>query len=405
MHNAARPAKLRRSLKTFPVTLYGLGVTVGAGIYVLVGATVASAGIYAPFSFLLAAVVVAFTALAYSELSTRYPLSAGEAAYVERAFGVNWLAVAVGLAVATSGIVSASAVAIGASAYIAQLASVSDIKLTLFVVAAMGLIAIWGISQSVFVAAIVTGVEILGLLIVCGWSFFFADPEGAAISDVLSPNEAGHWYGIGSATLLAFFAFIGFEDIANVAEEVEDPIRTMPRAILWTLVLATVLYLLTTTAVIHVVPTETLSGSTSPLSLVFAGAPERYLDAFSLVAIVATLNGVLIQIIMASRVLYGLADRGQLPRFVGGVWTRTQTPVAAIIIVVALIMFFSTALPLEQLAERTSQVVLLVFFLVNIALIRLKRTQPDTGQFFRVPPWIPFLGACFSAILFITGMA
>ena len=390
---------MRRTLTTPLLTLYGLGVTVGAGIYVLVGATASAAGPYAPISFLIAAVVVAFTAFSYAELSTRYPVSAGEAAYVEAGFNSGPLATVVGLAVALSGIVSAAAVSIGAASYLHDLTMVSQSVLTIVVIAVMGLVALWGITQSVMVAAIITVIEISGLIFVIFWGFAVAEPLGLDLSQMKPPLYGPHWIGIGAASLLAFFAFVGFEDMANVAEEVKDPVQTMPKAILWTLVLATILYIATTTAVLVAVPIDVLASSTAPLSLVFETAPEQIRQTFSVVAIIATVNGVLIQMIMASRVLYGLADRGHLPALLARVSQRTKTPVIATIVVSLMIMLFATTLPIDALAERTSQIVLVVFILVNIALIRLKLSGGEVGSHFRVPLFVPVLGVATSIML------
>jgi len=203
---------------------------------------------------------------------------------------------------------------------------------------------------------------------------------------------------------LAFFAFVGFEDMANVAEEVKDPLHTMPRAILWTLVLATVLYIGTTTAVLMAVPLETLSASAAPLLLVFADAPAPLQQGFSLVAIVATVNGVLIQMIMASRVLYGLADRGHLPKPLAYVSPKTQTPVVATLVVGLTILLLALTFPIDALAERTSQIVLFVFVLVNLALIRIKLAGAPADQHFRVPMAVPVLGVGTSLLLLATGL-
>jgi APA family basic amino acid/polyamine antiporter len=398
----AEPERLRRALNTPLLTLYGLGVTVGAGIYVLVGATAAEAGPFAPFSFLIAAIVVAFTAFSYAELSTRYPVSAGEAAYVEAGFRSGLLATVVGLAVALSGMVSAAAVAIGASSYLHDLTLASQEILTIVVVGVMGMIALLGITQSVTVAAIITIIEISGLIFVMIWGHFVAEPLGVTLPEMIPPITGPHWVGIGAASLLAFFAFVGFEDMANVAEEVKDPVRTMPKAILWTLVLATVLYIGTTTAVLVAVPIETLASSAAPLSLVFEAAPNSVKQSFAVVAIVATVNGVLIQMIMASRVLYGLADRGHLPSVLAKVSHRTKTPVSATVVVVMIILLLALALPIDALAERTSQIVLFVFVLVNLALIRLKLSGNSDGDYFRVPMFVPVLGVVTSVLLFGT---
>lgn len=396
--------KLRRALNVPLLTLYGLGVTVGAGIYVLVGATAAEAGVFAPVSFVVAAVVVAFTAFSYAELSTRYPVSAGEAAYVEAGFSSASLATVVGLAVVLSGLVSAAAVSLGAASYLHGLTGAPTEGLTVAVVAVMAVIALWGITQSVTVAAVITVIEVSGLLMVMLWGFVFSDPSGVTLPEIIPPLTGPHWVGIGTASLLAFFAFVGFEDMANVAEEVKDPLHTMPRAILWTLVLATVLYIGTTTAVLMAVPLETLSASAAPLLLVFADAPAPLQQGFSLVAIVATVNGVLIQMIMASRVLYGLADRGHLPKPLAYVSPKTQTPVVATLVVGLTILLLALTFPIDALAERTSQIVLFVFVLVNLALIRIKLAGAPADQHFRVPMAVPVLGVGTSLLLLATGL-
>jgi amino acid transporter len=395
--------KLRRALTTPLLTLYGLGVTVGAGIYVLVGATADIAGPFAAFSFVVAALVVSLTALSYAELATRFPVSAGEAAYVEAGFQKRWMAVFVGLAVAASGIISASAVAIGAASYLHALTGFAIPILTISVVLIMGLIALWGITESVFVAAVITIIEIAGLLFVMGWGMSVQDPQGYRISSMLPPLELDAWRGIVAASLLAFFAFVGFEDMANVAEEVKDPVRTIPKAILLTLVLATVLYLGTSMTVLLVVPIDVLSTSAAPLALVFSNAPEVIKQGFSAVAIVATVNGVLIQMIMASRVIYGLADRDHLPKVLAIVPKATQTPVVATLLVVAIIVLLTQTIPIGTLAERTSQIVLGVFVLVNVSLILLKMKPDEAAKHFRVPLVVPILGVITSALLFGSG--
>nr|WP_322866987.1 amino acid permease [Aquicoccus sp. G2-2]MEA1114303.1 amino acid permease [Aquicoccus sp. G2-2] len=385
------------------LTLYGLGVTVGAGIYVLVGTTAAEAGVYAPVSFVIAAIVVAFTAFSYAELSTRYPVSAGEAAYVEAGFRSGSLAILVGLAVALSGMVSAAAVAIGAASYLQGLVAAPQWMLTVAVVVLMGLIALWGIAQSVIVAAIITLVEIGGLIFVAIWAFGMSAPLGVDLVDMLPSLAGTDWFGIGTASLLAFFAFIGFEDMANVAEEVKDPASTMPKAIVLTLAIATLLYLATTSAVLFAVPLSKLATSAAPLSLVFETAPEGIQKSFAITAIVATTNGVLIQVIMASRVLYGLADRGHFFPALAIVSKKTQTPVVATSLVMCSIALLALALPIDALAERTSQIVLLVFVLVNAALIKLKWRGDRASNHFRVPIVVPVLGVLTSLLLFGTG--
>lgn len=399
------PVRLKRALSWPLLTLYGLGVTLGAGIYVLVGATAAQAGLYAPFSFLIAAFVVAITALSYIELATRYPVSSGAAAYIEAGFDRRWLTIGAGLLIAISGMVSASAVAIGAGGYLSGLTGLPVPLLALLTVISMGLLAAWGISQSVTAAAVITVIEIAGLLLVIGWTM--AGPSQSIIetAQLLPSFKAAHWFGIVAASTLAFFAFIGFEDMASVAEEVKDPLKAYPRAVILTLLISTLLYTLTTAAVVMTIPLETLAASSSPLLLVFANAPAFLREGFGLIAIVATVNGILIQIIMASRMLYGLADKGYLPRPLAAISKRTHTPILATTVVAGIIIALSQLFPIEILAQRTSQIVLFTFTLVNVALIRVKRSEkvPPTGCFL-VPRFVPVLGAIASVMLLATGL-
>ena len=400
MHAPDQP-RLRRVLSTPLVTLYGLGVTVGAGIYVLAGATAAEAGAHAPISFIVAAFVVAFTALSYAELCIRYPVSGGEAAYVEAGFSRAWLTTGVGLSVALSGIVSAAAVSLGAAAYLGQFVPLPQPVLVTFIVAAMGLIAFWGISQSVTTAAVITVIEILGLVFVIGWGMLLTDKQGVEFGEIFSPTGIEPWLGIGSASVLAFFAFVGFEDIANVAEEVKEPRQTMPRAILLTLVIATVLYLATMVTVLMAVPISRLSESSAPLMLVFDGSDDRYKIAFGALAVVATVNGVLIQIIMASRIIYGLADRSFLPEIFTRVSAKTRTPSIATFCVIFLILFLGQALPIAALAERTSQIVLFVFIAVHLSLLRIKRQPMARNYGFSVPKVVPLVGVATSVDMLV----
>ncbi len=255
--SSTKPALARR-LNLPLLVLYGLGVTVGAGIYVLVGATAQRAGFYAPISFILAAIVVAFTAFSYSELSTRYPVSAGEVAYVKNGFNSKILAQIVGLMVVISGVVSSATISIGAAEYLSHFIVISPKVLIIFIILILGLVAAWGILQSVSLAAIFTFIEIAGLLFVIYYGFYIKPDLLSEIANLIPPLELSAWSGIVSAGLLAFFAFVGFEDIANVAEEVKNPRKNMPRAIIFTLIIATALYLAVVSVVILTVPMENL---------------------------------------------------------------------------------------------------------------------------------------------------
>ena len=239
--------KLRRRLSLTLVILYGLGVTIGAGIYVLIGATAGRAGIHAPVAFVLAAVVMGFSAATFCEFVVRFPVSAGEAAYVRAGFGSQSLALLVGLAVMVGGVVSSATISLGAAGYIRAfldpILSIDRSLLTVLVIIAVAAIACIGILESVAFAGLMTLIEIGGLLAIIIGGILGTPDLLARLPEVVPTSFDGMvWSGIIGATLLAFFAFIGFEDMVNVAEEVHEPERTMPRAIFITLVLATLLY-------------------------------------------------------------------------------------------------------------------------------------------------------------------
>ncbi|MEH6474830.1 MAG: amino acid permease [Sneathiella sp.] len=396
---------LARSLSLPLLVLYGLGVTVGAGIYVLIGGTAEKAGYYAPISFVVAAIVVSFTGFSYAELSTRFPVSAGEAAYVKEGFRSPSFSLLVGLMVVVSGVVSSAAVTLGSAAYLHAYIPVSEDLLLAIVIVIVGLIAIWGILESVRFAALITLIEIGGLGLVVAYAFIVTPDLLNNAYLLIPPFEVVAWSGIFSAGLLAFFAFVGFEDIANIAEEVKQPKKTLPWGILLTLILATTVYLIVVSVVILMVPMSELLSSTTPLSLVFASAPPWIKGLFGLIAFFATINGALIQIIMASRVLYGLGKQGSLPSFITYISPRTRTPITASLIIIGLIVILAYTLPIVELAEMTSIVVLLVFTLVNLALIRIKLLDgaETAGEVFYVPLWVPILGSVTSLGLLMAG--
>ena len=364
---------LKRSLSLLQATLYGLGVTIGAGIYVLIGAAAARAGMHAPIAFVLAAILMALTAASFAELAGRMPVAAGEAAYVRDAFQSDKLALFVGLLVVAVAVVSAAAISVGSAGYISVFIAWPETILIAVVVLAMGAIAGWGIKESVIFAGVMTVIEVGGLLLLILAGVASGPELVTRLPEALPPLGNGAvMAGLMGTVMLAVFAFIGFESLANIAEEVRDPQRTLPRAIFLTLALSTLLYVLVVWVALVAVPSEELAQSKAPLALVFerlTGASPR---TMSLIAIVATLNGIIVQIIMASRVLYGLARQGELPAFFGAVNSATQTPINATAVTTALVLVFAVLLPLHHLADLTSRITLVVFALVNLALIRIK---------------------------------
>ena len=367
--DSAAPA-LKRSLGLGLLTLYGLGTTIGAGIYVLVGAVAGAAGGLAPWSFLLAALLAGLAAVSYAGLSRRYQKSAGEAHFVLMAFGSRALSLAVGLLVVLTAVISAATIARGAVGYLALFLALPDWLLLAGTVGLLGLVAAWGIKESAGAAGLCTLVEVGGLVLVIGAGLLLLDGLQVEPASLLPATDAGALDAILGGTLIAFFAFVGFEHMVNVAEEVRRPERTIPRAILLTLLLTTLLYGgLSLVAVLAVPPAE-LAAAPAPLALIWerAGGPGWLLGA---IGIFATVNGLLTMLILGSRVLYGLARQGSLPRLLGRVHPGRRTPLPATALVVALSLLAALWLPIATLAEATSLVTLLVFALVSAALLRI----------------------------------
>lgn len=402
MMESPQPAvQLRRTLSLPMMTLYGVGTTIGAGIYVLVGKVAGSAGLLAPVSFVLAAVLAAFSALSFAELSSRFPRSAGEALYITEGLGARRLGTFVGLLVVLSGIISSAAISIGAAGYLNTLVTVPDTPVIIGIILLLGAIAAWGIRQAVTVAALLTLVEIVGLLLIVwvGRDAFAAIPETlAAYPPTFDMALIG---GVASGVILAFFAFIGFEDMVNVAEEVRDVRRTLPRAIILTLVITTLIYLVVSLVATFSLPVAQVAASEAPLALIYTEATGRSPLPISLISLVAVVNGALIQIIMGSRVLYGLAQQGQIFAAFGVVNPYTRTPIIATVAVVGTVMAFALTLPLENLARLSSLIVLAVFALVNLALAVLKIRKPTPPDGIVFPLWVPVTGFAVSAIFVV----
>ena len=393
---------LRRSLSLSLITFYGLGNILGAGIYVLIGKVAGEAGYFAPLSFFIASIIAAISAFSYAELSARYPVSAGEAVYVYEGFGLQKLSLVVGLMIALAGIVSSATIAHGFAGYMQVFFDLPRwlmIGLMLFL---LGSLACWGIGQSVRVAAVLTLVEVAGLLIII---FVGVDqlPQLGQLSegklfeygDQLNQDSVPRGFsllGIFSGAFLAFYAYIGFEDMVNVAEEVNNPQRNMPRAILLCVIISTLLYGIVSLVSISVLTPVELSQSDAPLAAVYSKATGQAPILISIIGVFAVINGALIQIIMSSRLLYGMASCGWLPGYLEKIHPATRTPLNSTILTVCLMILFALILPMVTLAELTSYLVMMVFALVNLALIKIKQRFPKPEGIRVFPLWLPRLG-------------
>ncbi|WP_319824280.1 APC family permease [Thalassovita sp.] len=385
---------LKRRIGLGLLTAYGVGIMVGAGIYVLTGAAADAAGMWAPLAFLLAGLVAVPSALSFAELSARIPEAAGDSSYVEIGLNLHWLAVLVGLINVVAGTVAAAAVLRGGVGYLLALVDIPFVWGVVGLGVLLTVIALVGVLESLSFAAILTLVEVLGLCLVI-WAGFTAEP----VTDWRLPLPEPEWAGIAGAMIFAFFAFIGFDDMVNMAEETRNPDRVMPRSILLALAITAVLYALVSLAAVRAVPRDLLGESERPLALVWESGTGTSAFFLSAIAVAAALNGVLAQIVMASRVLYGLGKRSPWLALFRVTNKRFGTPVLGTVLIGVTVILSALTLPVATLAESTTQALLIVFAIVNIALIGVQRKKPQSP--FRVPTYVPWLGAIACGVTFL----
>ncbi len=394
----SKNASLKRSLSLPLVALYGLGNILGAGIYVLVGKVAGFAGTSTTLAFIIAMITAAFTAFSYMELAGRYPVSASASVYLHKAFGKRWLSVLVGLAMTAGGIASAAALAQGFAGYLNSFISIPIPMASVGLIIILGAIAVKGVGESAIMAAVFTVIEVLGLTMII---WFGRGALGSVdTSTIFAIDPAVGAGGLIAGSFLAFYAFIGFEDMVNVAEEAKNPRRTMPLAILFALLASTGLYLLVAIISTTVISPAELAGSKAPLTLVFERSGGTSTGILSLIGMIATVNGVIVQIIMGSRVLYGLSKQGWLTRKLGVIHPKHKTPTRATMLVVSAMILGTLLLPLVSLAQATSLLVLGIFTLVNASLVIIKRRTKKHSGSITIPSFVPYLGTvlCIATI-------
>jgi amino acid transporter len=389
--------KLKRSIGFPLLLLFGLGNILGAGIYVLIGKVTGEAAMFTPVAFFVASIVAGFSAFSYGELSARYPFSAGVAVYIEEGFHITNLSRLAGILIALAGMVSAATIARGFFGYFDQFIHLPETLVVSGIILILGAITAKGIKESVSAAALLTLVEVAGLLMV-----IYAGRESLATLPVemeymIPPMTTEAWTGIMLGAFLAFFAFIGFEDMVNIAEEVKRPQFTLPAAILLALLIATVIYALVSLVAVLALGQQSLIESNAPLADIIAANSDFDTSWISLIGMLAIINGALIQMVMASRIFYGMANRGWLWRGLSRVHPKTNTPLNSTLMVTGIILILALFIPLEGLARITSFLILIVFTMVNLALIAIKRRSPDMDEGINTPIWVPVTG-CVTSI-------
>lgn len=386
------PNPLKRSLSLPLLTFYGLGTILGAGIYVLVGKVAAPAGPYVPIAFLVAALLALFTALSYAELAARYPKSGGAAVYVQAAFHRQWLSLFVGFLMILTGMVSAATLVNGFVGYLHVLVEVPAWLVIAVLVLGLGTLAAWGIAESVAAAALITVIELGGLIFILFVTGNHLADLPARYAEFVPPADLHIWNGIILGAFLAFYAFIGFEDMVTVAEETKEPMRNVPLAILLALTIATLLYVLVALAAVLALPVDELARTEAPFALLYTQATGQPPTVITIISLFAVVNGALIQNIMASRILYGMSREGWLHESLGRVHPVRRTPLLATALVTLATLVLALWLPLVTLAKATSFITLVAFSLINLALLRIKHRNPQPAGMRIYPVWIPWAG-------------
>ncbi len=397
----ADEGQLKRELSGRMLAIYGAGTILGAGIYVLIGKVAGEAGYWLPLAFALAALVAGVNGMVYAELATRRPAAGGPSDYVHGAFGRRWLTTAVGWMIVATGIVSAATIANGFAGYLLEFFDLPRWLAQAGLLALLGGVAAWGVRESSWFMAITTSIGVLGLLFVL-W-VGFAEPAaqapastGAWLERAGSPWAGAALAGLLSAVFLAVYAFIGFEDMVHMAEEVRRPRRAMPRAIGAAIGVAALLYVLVAIAALRVLEPQALRDAEAPLVEVVAAAGYARWP-LALLSLAIIMNGALAQLIMATRVLYSLAENRGAPPLLGRVHAHTGTPLLATALAVAGALALTLFFPLQTLAAMTSFIMLLVFAVSNAALIALERRRPEAP--FDTPFWLPWVGLLLSLAL------
>lgn len=383
----AEKTDLKRELGLFEVTLSGVGIILGAGIYALIGKAAGMAGNSVWLAFVMAALIAVFTGLSYAELSSIFPRASAEYEYTSRAFGRK-LAFVVGWLIIFSGVIGAATVALGFGGYFLALTGFPVLPSALLLLLVLSIVLLWGIKISAWFAIVFTLIETAGLLMV----IYIGLPHLGSVDYFEMPYG---FSGVFEAAALIFFAYMGFEEMVKLSEETREPERNVPLALILALAVTIILYMLVAVSVVSVVSWETLAASQAPFSEVAAEALGS--DAFvviSAIALFATANTVLLMLLAASRIAYGMAESSSMPALLARVHPKRRTPWVAILVVMLLSMVFVFSGDIAFAASANDFILFATFVVINASLIYLRHKDPDRPRPFRVPlrvGWVPVL--------------
>lgn len=415
--------QLRRVMGPGLLLLFIVGDILGTGVYALTGDVAAEVGGAAWIPFLVAFLIATVTAFSYLELVTKYPQAAGAALYAHKAFGVQFVTFLVAFVVMCSGITSASTAsrffaANFNTAFDLGWGKVGIVIVALLFMAMLAAVNFRGVGESVKLNVGLTIIEITGLLLVIMvglWAFTGgdADVDFSRVVAFDTATDKNAFMAVTAATSLAFFAMVGFEDSVNMAEETKDPVRVFPKALLTGLSIAGFVYVVVAIVAVALVPIGTLESSDTPLvEVVKAGAPNLPIeDILPFISMFAVSNTALINMLMASRLIYGMARQRVLPPVLGAVHPKRHTPWVAILFTTLIafgLIFYVTAFAnssaISVLGGTTSLLLLAVFALVNVAVLVLRRDVQAAGGHFKTPTVLPVIG-CVASLYLVTPLS
>ncbi|HET9954249.1 MAG TPA: APC family permease [Polyangiaceae bacterium] len=401
----SQPA-LARTMGLWALVIYGVGDMLGSGIYALIGKAAGLMGNAVWLAFVVSMIAALFTGLSYASLGSRYPRAAGAAYVAHRAFGFPLLTYVLGLSVVASGLTSFATQSRAFAGYFLGLTGwgpSATVLVALGFIAVLTFVNFWGMRESTALNVVCTTVEASGLLIVllAGLRYW------GSVDYLETPIQPNGMSGLSvglvlQGGVLTFFSFVGFEDMINVAEEVKNPRKNFPLAVVIALAFTTVIYIGISITAVSVVPYAELGHSTQPLvDVVRKAAPGFPPRAFSFIALFAIVNTGLLNYIMGSRLVYGLARQGFVPSFLGRIHRQRRTPHFAILTLMCIVTLLALSGGVAELASATSVLLLTAFIIVNGSLIALKRRKDEPPGAFEIPSFIPALGivACAAMLL------
>jgi APA family basic amino acid/polyamine antiporter len=394
-------ARLKRTLGLAECIFFGVGSILGAGIYTLIGKVAGLSGNVIWISFLIASVAALCTAFSYAELSAAFPKAGGEYVYAKKAFGKN-TGVILGIIISFNGIIGGATVAVGFAGYLKDLAGVNLLIGSLAIISLIFIVNASGIRQSSVVNIIFTILEACGLLFVISTALPYL---GEVNYTELPPGGMNNIF---AAAALAFFAYMGFEEIVKLAEETKNPEKNIPKALFTASFIVIVVYSLVAVCAVSVIPFDELEKSESPLAdVVGKTIGSTGILIISIIALFATSNTILSNMLGSSRVLFNMSKETKALKLFSYVSPKRKTPVFALILIFIISSCFALIGKIELIARITTIFVFITFIVVNLSVIVLRVNEKKINRPYRIPinfkniPLISVFGIMLTLVLLV----